>query len=166
MNEVYRQATLDDAEQVLGVVRRAYRSIGEFEIEFAAVHADLEMVRTNIAEHASYVLEIGGMIVATISLRSLPEVTDLPFLYNFAVDPAYANRGVGSKLLAYAEEAVVRDILLSPAVVLATSAKHPWLLPMYERKGYVRFYERELGRDDKLVFLRKNLLPEVRATTG
>jgi hypothetical protein len=29
---------------------------------------------------------------------------------------------------------------------------------MYERRGYVPFYERKLGHDDKLVFLKKPLV--------
>ncbi|WP_425341224.1 hypothetical protein [Brevibacillus borstelensis] len=29
---------------------------------------------------------------------------------------------------------------------------------MYERNGYIPFYERDLGHDDKLVFLQKQLI--------
>jgi ribosomal protein S18 acetylase RimI-like enzyme len=89
------------------------------------------MIRENIIHNACYVLEIDGSIAATISLKNLEEVTDLPFLYWFAVLPFYKNQGIGNRLLTYVEEAIVRDTLLAPGVVLATSRKHPWLLAMY-----------------------------------
>ncbi|ULL15294.1 GNAT family N-acetyltransferase [Paenibacillus sp. H1-7] len=160
MSEVYRLARPEDAEEVLRIIRGAYASLERLGIEFRAVHADLAMVRDNIIHHSCFVLFQGDAMTATISLRSLEEVTEYPFLYWFAVDPLVNGRGVGTKLLTFAEETVVRDTMGAPAVTLATSLKHPWLLPMYERRGYERFYERELGKDDKLVFLSKRLLPE------
>lgn len=79
-------------------------------------------------------------------------------MYWFAVDPDCKNQGIGSRLLRYVEETVVRDTLHAPCATLATSRKHPWLLSMYERNGYTPFYERDLGHDDKLVFLQKRLI--------
>lgn len=159
MSDIYRLARPEDAEEVLRVIRGAYRSISELGIEFRAVQADLAMIVDNMKHHSCYVLAQNGVITATISLRSFPEVTPYPFLYWFAVDPAANGQGIGSRLLSYMEETIIRDRLQSPAVTLATSRKHPWLLPMYERKGYTPFFERDSGKDDKLVFLTKRLLP-------
>ncbi|WP_248923994.1 GNAT family N-acetyltransferase [Paenibacillus hamazuiensis] len=166
MGEIIRQAAEADAERLFQVISEAYRSIRELGIEFRAVHADLDMVRSNVAEHTCYVLELDGVIAATLSLKSLPEVTPHPFVYWFAVDPAASGRGIGSRLLTYVERDVVRDTLLAPAVVLATSRKHPWLLPMYRRRGYEPFFERPLGQDDTLVFMKKTLLPASSALPG
>lgn len=159
MSEVYRLARLEDSEEVLRIIRGAYESIGRLGIEFRAVHADIAMVQDNIRENSCYVVLHDDVIAATISLRELHEVTKYPFLYWFAVDPAVNGQGIGSRLLSYVEETIVRDALNASAVTLATSKKHPWLLPMYERRGYEPFFERDLGRDDKLVFLTKRLQP-------
>ncbi len=158
VSDTYRLATWKDAETLLDLITRAYESIRALDIAFTATEADLGMIQDNLTQHTCYVLEQNGSLVATISLKTLEEVTEYPFLYWFAVDPARANRGIGSKLLRYVEETVVRDTLQAPAVTLATSRKHPWLLAMYEKRGYVPFYERELGHDDTLVFLKKQLV--------
>lgn len=158
MGDVYRLATNEDAEEVFQVIVQAYETIRELGISFRAATADLDMIKENISQNACYVLEINGSIAATISLKNLEELTDLPFLYWFAVKPSFKNQGIGNRLLIYIEEVVVRDTLLAPGVVLATSQKHPWLLAMYERKGYVRFTEKALGESDTLVFLKKSLM--------
>ncbi|CAM5790699.1 GNAT family N-acetyltransferase [Brevibacillus borstelensis] len=158
MSDQFRLATVKDAEKLLELIKRAYQTIRELEIEFTAVHADMEMILENLSEHTCFVLEREGRLLATISLRSLVEVTEYPFLYWFAVDPDCKNQGIGSRLLRYVEETVVRDTLHAPCATLATSRKHPWLLSMYERNGYIPFYERDLGHDDKLVFLQKRLI--------
>jgi GNAT superfamily N-acetyltransferase len=165
MSETYRLAALEDDARLLEVILGAYEFIRQLGIEFHAAKADIELIRNNLIHNHCYVLEQDGEIVATISYKSLEEITEFPFLYWFAVDPAVSNQGVGSRLLNYVEEVIVRDTLQASAVTLATSRKHPWLLPMYERKGYQRFYERGLGQDDKLVFLTKVLVPQESATS-
>jgi GNAT superfamily N-acetyltransferase len=161
MNEIYRLATIEDVEEQFRVIDGAYASIRELGITFRAANADIDLIRENLLENTSYVLEIDGSIAATISLKNLPELTDLPFLYWFAVLPEFKHQGVGNRLLTYVEEVIVRDTLLSSGVVLATSKNHPWLLPMYERKGYQAFHERPLGETDTLVFLKKTLFEQV-----
>ncbi|AFC31143.1 YxeL [Paenibacillus mucilaginosus 3016] len=157
MTEVYRLAEPGDSAELLALILGAYQTIRDLNIAFTAAQADLDLVRSNIVNHSCYVLELDGEIAATISLKSLEEVTPHPFLYWFAVDPKHKGRGVGRRLLDHVEDTVVRQGLQASAVTLATSRKHPWLLPMYERRGYRPFYERDLGTDDKLVFMTKEL---------
>lgn len=121
MSDQFRLATVKDAEKLLELIKRAYQTIRELEIEFTAVHADMEMILENLSEHTCFVLEREGRLLATISLRSLVEVTEYPFLYWFAVDPDCKNQGIGSRLLRYVEETVVRDTLHAPCATLATS---------------------------------------------
>ncbi|GGI43708.1 N-acetyltransferase [Paenibacillus marchantiophytorum] len=160
MSEVYRLATIDDAEEQFQVIHRAYASIRELGITFLAANADIDLIKDNLLNNTNYVLEIDGSIAATLSLKNLPELTELPFLYWFAVSPAYKNQGIGNRLLAYVEEVIVRDTLLADGVVLATSQNHPWLLTMYQRKGYEAFFQRPLGDSDTLIFLKKKLLKQ------
>ncbi|MDQ0246675.1 GNAT superfamily N-acetyltransferase [Bacillus fengqiuensis] len=164
MGEIYRLATLADAEELLDVTLRAYEPIRRLGIKFPAATADIDLVKHNITNHSCYILEYNGSIAATISIRLFEEVTDLPCVWWFAVDPVYKKQGFGSKILHYVEEVILRDGLKAPAVALGTSDKHPWLIPMYERNGYERFYEVDHGEEGKGVFLRKILIPELFAT--
>ncbi len=162
MGDRFRRATLDDADELLGVILRAYEPIRRLGIKFPAATADLAMIRDNIASHECCVLEKDGAIVATVTVSETPEplkeITDLPFIMKFAVEPAYKGQGHGARLLTWVEESVVRDTWKAPAVTLGTALRHPWLVPMYERRGYERIYEVETEDDGTMVLMRKHLL--------
>ena len=83
----------------------------------------------------------------------------VPHLWWFAVDPDLGRKGIGSKMLAWCEETMVRDTLKSPAVSLGTAKEHPWLGDMYVRRGYVPLLEKDLGKGHTTVFYKKRLLP-------
>lgn len=165
MGEVFRLATVNDAEELLDVILRAYEPIRELGIQFPAATATIELVSNNIKINDCYVLEIDGAIAATITLskgEEVKQITDLPFVKWFAVSPLYKNKGIGAKLITWVEEAVIRDKLKAPAVTLATAERHPWLVAMYERRGYERFFDIDLGNGDgPIVFLRKVVNPEL-----
>ena len=160
----YRLATLDDAAAVLDLSLRAYEPIRSMGIRFAAATADLETVRKNIHDNACYVMEYEGRTIATVSVRMpwgpQPGPLGVPHIWWFAVDPSIGKKGVGSTFLQWIEETVIRDTLKSPAVSLGTADKHPWLIGMYERRGYVRVAEKDLGKGHITVFLRKTLRDE------
>ncbi|MFM1652130.1 GNAT family N-acetyltransferase [Brevibacillus sp. B_LB10_24] len=161
----FRLATVDDAEELLALTLRAYEPIRQLGINFAAATADLELVEKNIRNNACYVMEEEGRIVATVSLRMpwglQPGPYGLPHIWWFAVEPALGKKGVGSALLQWVEETIIRDTLKAPAVTLGTADKHPWLAQMYERKGYVRVGQKDLGRGHTTIFLRKVLRPDL-----
>jgi GNAT superfamily N-acetyltransferase len=139
MSEVYRLATIEDAERLLHVTYEAYVTIRELELSWPAANADLALIQDNIKNNECYVLEVDGIIAATITLSKGEEVkavTDFPFVRWFAVDPAYQGAGLGDKLLTWVEQSIIRDKVGAAAVTLATAEKHPWLLPMYERRNY------------------------------
>ncbi|WCN36437.1 GNAT family N-acetyltransferase [Aneurinibacillus uraniidurans] len=162
MNSNIRLATLKDAERLLTLTLAAYGPALDMGILFPTAQADLEMVQNNIKKHDCFVWEEEGIIIATITVGvfdEMKDVTDLPYIRWFAVDPAYAGKGIGNQLITWAEEVFVRDTLQAPAVTLATAEKHPWLIPMYERKGYERFYEYDNNVLGKVVFLRKVVNP-------
>lgn len=70
----------------------------------------------------------------------------------------YSNRGYGGKLLGWVEEHIIAGQLGSAAVTLATAKKHPWLVQMYERRGYERFLELDQQNGDGIMFLMKKHL--------
>ncbi|WGD93242.2 sulfur-containing aminoacid acetyltransferase SnaB [Bacillus subtilis] len=161
MKPQYRLAVERDAEQLLALTLRAYEPIRKLGIRFAAAHADLDLVLKNIRENACYVMEEDGRIIATITLRmpwgKQPGPSGVPHIWWFAVDPDTGKKGIGTKLLQWLEETILRDTLKVPFVSLGTADKHPWLIEMYERKGYVRSGEQDLGKGHITVYMKKQL---------
>ncbi|WP_339188172.1 sulfur-containing aminoacid acetyltransferase SnaB [Bacillus sp. FSL M8-0025] len=161
MKPQYRLAVERDAEQLLALTLRAYEPIRKLGIRFAAAHADLDLVLKNIRKNACYVMEEDGRIIATITLRmpwgKQPGPYGVPHIWWFAVDPGIGKKGIGTKLLQWLEETILRDTLKVPFVSLGTADKHPWLIEMYERKGYVRSGEQDLGKGHITVYMKKQL---------
>ncbi|UHH07546.1 sulfur-containing aminoacid acetyltransferase SnaB [Bacillus subtilis] len=161
MKPRYRLAVERDAEQLLELTLRAYEPIRKLGIRFAAAHADLDLVLKNIRENACYVMEEDGRIIATITLRmpwgKQPGPYGVPHIWWFAVDPDTGKKGIGTKLLQWLEETILRDTLKVPFVSLGTADKHPWLIEMYERKGYVHSGEQDLGKGHITVYMKKQL---------
>lgn len=165
MSELIRLAVPEDAGRLQYIIYEAYVTIRELELQWPAAHADLALVQDNIVKNECYVLELNGEIAATLTLLKEKFYlwdTGLPFLKWFAVDPKYQGLGIGTKLLAWVEKSIIRDNLGAPAVTLATAEKHPWLLAMYERKGYERIesVDRNNG-DGTMHLLRKVVNPEL-----
>lgn len=161
VTRTFRLATVEDAEELLGLTLRAYEPIRQLGINFAAATADIDLVKNNIQNNVCYVLEENGQILATVSIRMpwgpQPGPFGLPHIWWFAVEPSIGKKGIGSTLLQWVEETVIRDTWKAPAVSLGTADKHPWLIDMYERRGYERAGEKNLGRGHTTIFLRKVL---------
>lgn len=167
MSEVYRLAEPRDAERLLEIIYDAYITIRELKLQWPAAQADLALIEENIAKNACYVLEKDGQIAATLTLSkdaSNKWHWEYPFLKWFAVHPDAQGSGLGTKLLTWVEEAIIRDELGASAVTLATAEKHPWLLDMYERKGYERIDAIDRGNGDGTMYLlRKIVNPHLHA---
>lgn len=162
MSERYRLATEADAERLQAIIYDAYALIRELELHWPAANADLALIQANIRDSDCYVLEADGEIRATVTHskgNELQGLIDLPFLKWFAVDPSAQGRGFGGRLLDWVERKVAEQEG-KPGVTLATAEKHPWLLPMYERRGYERFYAFDPGNGDGVMhLLRKTVSP-------
>lgn len=159
MKNEFRLATNDDADNLLNVTLQAYKPIRELAIPFLAATADLALVKKNISQNLCYVYEEDKRIAATVSIRmpwgEHPGPFAVPHLWWFAVDPSFARKGVGSKLLHLVEEEIIKNMFKSPGVSLGTAKEHPWLVEMYERKGYVQDKEKHLAEGYTTVFLYK-----------
>ncbi|UUZ80146.1 GNAT family N-acetyltransferase [Paenibacillus sp. P26] len=155
MSEIYRLAGPEDAGEPLEVISGAYQSIRDLNIEFRAVHADLEMVRSNIQDNHCYVLQLDGAIAATISLKLQHDASEFPFLYWFAVHPRYANQGIGSRLLSFVEKRIVRDVHKAQAVTLATSKKHPWSASHVRKERVPALFRKRFGNRRQADFSEK-----------
>ncbi|PKG23309.1 GNAT family N-acetyltransferase [Niallia nealsonii] len=155
-----RLAIPEDAANILELSLRAYEPIRDLNINFLAATADLSLVLNNITRHSTYVLEKNDKIIATVTVRypwADPNSSNpYPFIWWFAVDPEYKRQGIGSKLLQYVEEKVLREQVKAPAVYLATAERHPWLVSIYEKRGY-KIFDEKFNEGDKIVFLQKIL---------
>ncbi|WP_138751253.1 GNAT family N-acetyltransferase [Paenibacillus sinopodophylli] len=161
MSEIYRLAQLEDAERLLHVVYEAYVTIRELELHWPAAHADLALIQDNITSNECYVLEVDGEIAGTVTLSKGDEVkaiTPFPFIKWFAVDPAYQGQGIGNKLLNWLEQTVIKEKVGAAAVTLATAEKHPWLLAMYERRGYERLHVFDFDNGDGPMHLLRKIV--------
>jgi len=159
MTHHYRLAVLEDAQPFQELLLKAYASNRELGINFAAATADLELIQFHIQNNMCFLLEEEGKLLATISLRMpwgpQPGPAGVPHIGWFAVDPDLGNKGIGTKLLNWLEEEILRDTLKVPAVTLGTADKHPWLAAMYERKGYKRIGEKDLGKGHITLYFQK-----------
>ncbi|CAM3106209.1 GNAT family N-acetyltransferase [Paenibacillus lupini] len=161
MSELFRQAGVEDAERLREVTYEAYSLIRELELKWPAANADLDQIRDNIIQNECYVLEADGTIVATITLSKTDEVkaiTDLPFIKWFAVHPSEQGKGYGDKLLTWVENTIIRDKEGAPGVTLGTAEKHPWLLPMYQRRGYESIKSFDAGNGDGPMHLLRKIV--------
>ncbi|MDT3960178.1 GNAT family N-acetyltransferase [Staphylococcus kloosii] len=164
-NHNIRIAKEQDAEALQQLMYEAFTPLRELGIDWPSVNADVDDVRRNLIEGTTFVLENEDEIISTITVRypwqSKRRVSIYPFVWWFATKPKYDGQGLGSKLLTYVEETFLRDTLKAPAITLGTSArKHPWLLGIYEKRGYEIYDEHENGDGDLGVIMRKVLIPE------
>lgn len=165
MSDSIRIATADDAPALHRLLHAAYQPLKEMNIRFTATTADVVLVRETIRRHTSFVLERDGAIIATVSVRfpwptGENHLASYPFIHWFAVSPDFKRQSIGSALLDHVELTFLRDQIKAPAVYLATATRHPWLVGIYERRGYEGFYK-HIRHDDEILLLRKILIPEI-----
>lgn len=164
MTQIHRMATVDDAQALLELLLAAYAPHREAGINFVAATADLPMVIQHIESNMCYLLEQDQTLIATVSLRMPwgpnPGPCQYPHIGWLAVHPDHKQKGIGGQLLRWLEETIVRDTFKSPKVTLATADKHPWLAKMYERQGYQKIDERDLGRGHMTIYFQKTLIDQ------
>ncbi|MGI6245651.1 MAG: GNAT family N-acetyltransferase [Pseudochelatococcus sp.] len=165
--EDIRIATAEDAPELLELLHAAYGPIRELGIRFTAATADLQQVEQVVRRHTTFVLRRDGAIAGTVSVRfpwagGDTHITSYPFIHWFAVAPALKRQSIGARILDHAENAFLRDQIKAPAVYLATATRHPWLVGLYERRGYEGFYK-HISKGDEILYLRRVLHPALYA---
>ena len=146
---ILRRAVEADAEAVAACVLRAYaRYVGRLPRAPKPVLADYGRV---VREEETWLLEHDGACLGVLVLVPRPEYL---LLENVAVDPAHQGRGLGRRLLEFAETEAQRKGLSE--VRLYTNALMTENRALYARGGYEEYERREVdGRDT--VFMRKRL---------
>jgi GNAT superfamily N-acetyltransferase len=104
-----------------------------------------------VLDHDVWVLDAGGLIAGVLELVVRP---DHLWVDNVAIDPAVQGRGLGRRLLAFADDEARR--LGLPEIRLLTNERYLANIAMYERYGYRETHrEPRLGTD--LIHFRKPL---------
>lgn len=149
-DEVHIRRAVDaDAPAVRAVVHAAYGRYGD--LLGRTPMPMLTDYTAAIRSHDVWVAEIAGSIVGVLEL--VPKHDHL-WVDNVAIDPDRQGRGLGRRLLAFAEDEARR--LGLPAMGLLTNERYAANIAMYERYGYRETHRVPyLGTD--LVHFRKPL---------
>lgn len=127
-----RRATPADAGELAGVYRNAYRENRRLGFPAKAESATEPEVAEWIREWRVYVATVEGTIVGGVRLEATGP--DRVKLSRLGVHEDWKGEGVGSRLLARAEEAIRERGY--DTVRLTTPEDHPYLPEFYRRRGY------------------------------
>src|SRR5699024_669401 len=156
------QATKKNVEALLELTLKAYATVRELNINFAAATADEQLVKKNITENVCFYMKDGDQIVATASIRmpwgNHPGPYQVPHIWWVAVHPEFKRKGYSSRLLDFVEYEFLKETLRCPSVSLGTAKEHPWLAESYKKRGYKEVGETDLGKGHITVYLEKCLL--------
>lgn len=136
----------DDYAGLTELLHRAYSSLAARGMKFLASHQDEKMTRERIGEGECHLAMQDGQMVGTILWRSAQQTTGTPWydrpdvssFGQFAIEPKLQNRGIGSKLLAIAEQRAAETGAVEIALDTAEPADD--LIRFYTKRGY-RFIE-------------------------
>lgn len=141
--EIRRWRPGEDVRPVTAMLHRAYAELAAMGLRYVATHQDDETTRRRLAKDVSWVAEEDGRVVGTIaicpwtSLREPAEAYRRPGLWlfhQFGVEPEYQRRGIGTKLLAMAEDYARSQGAAAFACDTAEGAAH--LIALYQRMGF------------------------------
>ena len=161
MSEVFRPLAEKDIEAFQRFLTAAYADDLQYGIRFQAAFATVEDIKKHLAGNPCYILERDGEIITSCSLRMPwgpnpgPEV--FPHLGWVSTHPRYKQQGFSSRMLDWVEQEILIKQFKAPAVTLGTAEEHPWLIRMYEKRGYVAYEKRRLHEDHVTVYMKKVL---------
>ena len=161
MSEVFRPLAEKDIETFQRFLTAAYADDLQYGIRFQAAFATVEDIKRHLAGNPCYILERDGEIITSCSLRMPwgpnPGPDMFPHLGWVSTHPRYKQQGFSSRMLDWVEQEILIKQFKAPAVTLGTAEEHPWLIRMYEKRGYVAYEKRRLHEDHVTVYMKKVL---------
>src|SRR5579862_1308286 len=102
----------DSIEEITQLLHRAYARLAAMNLRFVATHQDVEVTRFRLTQGEGYLAVINGKIIGTISLKAPGvgqgcewyERKDVSIFNQFAIDPEFQQKGLGSRLLDFVEQ--------------------------------------------------------------
>jgi len=136
----------DDLALLTALLHRAYGALAERGMRFLASYQDVATTARRIARGQCAVAEWGGRLIGTVLFRPAGGGRGTPWYLQpdvatvgqFAVEPAWQRRGVGGRLMDWAEARARESGAAEVALDTAETADD--LIRFYTRRGY-RFVE-------------------------
>jgi len=135
----------DSLEALTALLHRAYASLGAMGFNYTAVDQSVATTRERIAHKECYLGFVGERMVGTLVLGPMGQRQSECEWYRrpgvwiigqFGIEPQLSGRGIGSQLLAFAEQRAWDQGALEAAVDTAEGAEH--LVELYSKRGYRR----------------------------
>ncbi len=110
--EIRLLSNSDSLEALTELIHRAYRQLAELGFRYWGTHQTVDDTRNRISLGECFVACARGKVVATVTLN-LPKNTDghpwyerpdVASFHQFAVEPSFQRRGIGSRLLTTIEK--------------------------------------------------------------
>lgn len=140
MNLLLTPAQASDADAIAELINAAYR--GASSRQGWTTEADLLDGRRTSTEAVNHLLnqddtliliaKADGVLLGTILLLHAEPAVEFS---QFAVDPRHQNRGIGKRLLTYAEETAISLWAVTQAFMLVIPGRRE-LIAFYQRRGY------------------------------
>jgi GNAT superfamily N-acetyltransferase len=139
-------APADSIAELTDLLHRAYRPLAERGLRFVATHQDEQITRRRAGRGECYLAIDGTRMIGTATLyppdktkgspwRDRPDVASFG---QFAVEPEFQRRGIGSLLIRFVERRAVE--LGAAELALDTAEPADALIRFYAARGY-RFIE-------------------------
>ena len=144
------KAELDDLPRILAIQKEAYRSEAEIYNDYSLppLQQTLDGMMNEFRHKLFLKAVVDGPIVGSVRVQLNVATCSIEKLI---VDPRFQGQGIGSALLALAEDAYTRATRFE----LFTGAKSEANIRLYERHGYTRFREEVISPNLTLVFMEK-----------
>ncbi|MFD0587481.1 GNAT family N-acetyltransferase [Paenibacillus sp. GCM10027627] len=144
------KAEAADLEQILNLQHLAYRSEAEIYSDFTIqpLTQTLDQIEEEFLQWHFYKVELDGKLVGSVRAQMKEGTVAIGKLI---VDPSYQNQGFGTALMTYAEQ----QFEAAERFELFTGSKSIRNLSLYNKLGYLPFYEKQINEQLSLVFLQK-----------
>ena len=159
-------ADSDSLDELTALLHRAYAPLGALGLNYTAVDQDAATTRRRLDNGQGYVLLeaeviVGAILVVPPSARASYcawyDRPDVAILSQYAIEPRLQGRGLGSRLLRFAEERAREQGAAEATVDTAEHAAH--LVRFYQARGYREIgLEQWQGKTYRSVLLSKSLL--------
>ncbi|MGQ0829679.1 MAG: GNAT family N-acetyltransferase [Bacteroidota bacterium] len=133
----------DSLDELTSLLHKSYKKLADQGFRFHASHQDVTITKQRISNAECYIATLNNKIIGTISYYS-PTTKDeheyfgQPFVASFgqfAVDPDYQKKGLGSKLMDIIEKSAIRDNAKEIGMDTAEGAKD--LINYYKKRSYI-----------------------------
>ncbi|HBZ15417.1 GNAT family N-acetyltransferase [Pantoea sp. NPDC088449] len=161
MSLIFRQVREDEVETYQALMHAAYAPTLALGIKFDAATADRAKTLRHLQSHGVYALYADDVMVSSVTVRypwgPLPGPFGLPHIGWFGAHPDYPGLQYGRQVQDRLEQEILRGKLRAPAVSLGTATSHPWLIDMYQKRGFQLMHTTDLGKGHITQYMKKVL---------